>query len=371
MSGSAQGNLVASRKIFFSLLSKSRPRPRHVEKIVEMLRRLIKCSGFCEISPAMRAEKVTIMTSGLGNGGTVSGLALDQYRYVISLDEPYQKEPGCMLSESERATIVARLLDRLIHGEGLTGIEKLPATYERQRSLLRGVLNIRPPEPLDSDFISDMDRLLQDETNRSGIADGDKLLFVSDTVPVRSQEQLDRLVLWKGDIARLHVDAIVNAANDQLLGCFQPLHNCIDNVIHSAAGPMLRQDCRSIMDIQQHREQTGDAKITRAYNLPSRYVLHTVGPIIGIEGVGDFQRHQLASCYCSCLALADCLPNIKTIAFPCISTGVFNFPREMATVTAIRAVTEWLRNNRHHFERVIFNVYLQEDFDGYVRAFQR
>jgi O-acetyl-ADP-ribose deacetylase (regulator of RNase III) len=203
------------------------------------------------------------------------------------------------------------------------------------------------------------------------IADGRNLPVVSDSVPPRSLKYLDRLVLWKGDISRLRVDAIVNAANDQLLGCFQPRHNCIDNVIHTAAGPLLRQDCQSIMDIQQHREQTGDAKITRAYNLPSKFVLHTVGPIIGNEGVRDFQRHQLASCYRSCLALADQLPNIKTIAFPCISTGVFNFPREMAMEIAILTVTEWLSNNRHHFERVIFNVYLQEDSDGYLQAFHR
>jgi O-acetyl-ADP-ribose deacetylase (regulator of RNase III) len=163
----------------------------------------------------------------------------------------------------------------------------------------------------------------------------------------------------------------VNAANDQLLGCFQPLHNCIDNVIHTAAGPMLRQDCRAIMDIQGHREQTGDAKITRAYNLPSRFVLHTVGPIIGNAGVSDLQRRQLALCYRSCLALADQLPEIKSMAFPCISTGVFNFPREMATEIAILTVTEWLSENRHHFERVIFIVYLQEDLDGYLQAFQR
>ncbi len=312
-----------------------------------------------------------MMTSGLGNADIVPGLALDQYRQQIKLDEPYQNEHGSQLSAVERGIIVARLLDRLICSERPAKIRELPATYESQRQLLRALLNIRPPQPLDSTFINDIDRLLQDETNRSGIVDGGDLPFVSNTMPRRSREKMDRLVLWKGDISRLRVDAIVNAANDQLLGCFKPLHNCIDNVIHSAAGPLLRQDCRSIMDIQQHREQTGDAKITRAYNLPSRFVLHTVGPIIGNEGVSDFQRHQLASCYRSCLALADCLPNIKTMAFPCISTGVFNFPREMATEVAILTVTEWLGNNRHHLERVIFNVFLQEDLDGYSRAFQR
>jgi O-acetyl-ADP-ribose deacetylase (regulator of RNase III) len=309
------------------------------------------------------------MTLGIGNKAIVPGLALDRYRQQIKLDEPYPNECRSLLSAEERATIIARLLDRLIRGERLATIEKLPEAYESQRRLLQGLLNIRPPQPLDSAFLKDIDRLLQDETNRKEIVDGWSLPVVSDTLPARSLKNADQLVLWKGDISRLRVDAIVNAANDQMLGCFQPLHNCIDNVIHTAAGPLLRQDCQSIMDIQQHREQTGDAKITRAYNLPSKFVLHTVGPIIGNEGVSDFQRHQLASCYRSCLALADQLPNIKTIAFPCISTGVFNFPREMATKIAILTVVEWLSNNPHHVERIIFNVFLQEDLDGYFQAF--
>ena len=311
-----------------------------------------------------------MMTSGLGHGDIVPGLALDQYRQQIKLDAPCQNKHGNPLSAVERAAIVARLLDRLIHREHLGDIGKLPTTYESQRRLLRGLLNVRPPQPLDSAFLNDMDRLLQDETNPGEVVDGGDLPVVSDTLPTCSLKNRDMLVLWKGDISRLRVDAIVNAANDQLLGCFQPLHNCIDNVIHTAAGPLLRQDCQSIMDIQQHREQTGDAKITRAYNLPSKFVLHTVGPIIGNEGVRDFQRHQLASCYRSCLSLANQLPDIKTLAFPCISTGVFNFPREMAAEIAILTVTEWLGRNPHHFERVIFNVYLEEDLDGYIRAFQ-
>ena len=312
-----------------------------------------------------------MMTSGLGDGGMVPGLALDQYRQRIKLDEPYQNEYGSPLSAEEKATIVTRLLDRLIRREHLADMVRFPATYESQRRLLHGLLNMRLPQPLEGTFLDDINRLLQDETNSSEIADGRDLPVVSDYMAPGSLKNLDRLVLWKGDISRLRVDAIVNAANDQLLGCFQPLHNCIDNVIHTAAGPLLRQDCQSIMEIQQHREQAGDAKITRAYNLPSKFVMHTVGPIIGNEGVRDFQRHKLASCYRSCLALADCLPNIKTMAFPCISTGVFNFPREMAMEIAILTVTEWLSNNRHHFERVIFNVYLQEDWDGYAHALQR
>lgn len=310
------------------------------------------------------------MTSGLDNGDFVPGLAIAQYRQQIRLDEPYEKEYEGLLPAGERAAIVARLLDRLIRDERLMDIENLPATYENRRRLLRALLNIRPPHTLDGSFVREMKRLLQDELCRSEIADGGSLPVVSDSLPC-SRSNRDRLFLWRGDITRLRVDAIVNAANDQLLGCFLPLHSCIDNVIHSAAGPLLRQDCHAIMEIQRHREQTGDAKITRAYNLPSRFVLHTVGPIIGTEGVHDLRRRQLASCYRSCLALADRLPDIKTVAFPCISTGVFNFPRGMATEIAIRTVTEWLGTHRHHFERVIFNVFLKEDLDGYAQAFRR
>lgn len=298
------------------------------------------------------------------------GLKLDQYREVIRLDETYGRECGDPLSAAEKNSIIARLLDWLIRCERLAAIEQIPADYEGRRELLRALLNIRPPRALDLSFISDMDRLLKDETSLSEIVDACSLPFAADALAERSLNNRDGLVLWKGDITRLRVDAIVNAANDQLLGCFQPLHNCIDNVIHSAAGPLLRQDCKAIMDLQQHREKTGDAKITRAYNLPSKFVIHTVGPIIGRNGVSEAQQRQLASCYRSCLDLAQCIPDIRSVAFPCISTGVFNFPREMAAGIAVRTVAEWLGSRHHRFERVIFNVYLQEDLDGYTQAFK-
>lgn len=311
------------------------------------------------------------MASEFGEGGRASVLALERYRKQICLDDPCPTVRGGPLSEGERDAIVARLLDRLIHGERLAAVDGLPAGYDRRRRLLRGLLNVRPPQPLDGAFIGDMDRLLQDETARSGITEGSSLPAVSDALPACRLENAGRLVLWKGDITHLRVDAIVNAANDRMLGCFQPLHDCIDNVIHSAAGPLLRQDCHTIMEIQRRPEETGGAKITRAYNLPSRFVLHTVGPIIGNEGVGALQRRQLASCYRSCLALAGELPGIRSIAFPCISTGVFRFPREAAGEIAVRTVAEWLGGHRHRFERVIFNVYLPEDLDVYARALQR
>ncbi len=309
--------------------------------------------------------------SELGGDDRVPGLALDRYRRQIGLDEPCAIEYGGPLSEEEKDAIVDRLLDRLVRVERLTDIDRLPAGYEARRRLLRGLLNIRPPQPLEEAFVDDMDLLLQDEAGRGVVTDAGGLPVVSDALRPRGLMNAGRLDLWKGDITRLRADAIVNAANDRLLGCFQPLHNCIDNVIHSAAGPLLRRDCRTIMEIQGHPEYTGDAKVTRAYNLPSKFVLHTVGPIIGGEGVSDFQRNQLASCYRSCLDLAGALPGIRTIAFPCISTGVFNFPREEAAEIAVRTVAEWLGGRSHRLERVIFNVFLQEDLDVYARELQR
>ena len=152
-----------------------------------------------------------------------------------------------------------------------------------------------------------------------------------------------RIILWQGDITRLDADAIVNAANSQLLGCFRPGHNCIDNVIHSAAGLQLREECAEIMRRQGHEEPTGQAKITGGYNLPAKYVLHTVGPII-MERVTEEDCELLASCYRSCLKLAE-ENSLKSVAFCCISTGVFRFPKEEAARIAVSTVRESLKTS--------------------------
>lgn len=157
-----------------------------------------------------------------------------------------------------------------------------------------------------------------------------------------------------------------------MLGCFQPFHACIDNAIHSAAGPQLREDCNMIMSIQGESEATGGAKITRGYNLPSKFVLHTVGPIVpkGTE-LTEQQKTELASCYRSCLDLANEIAEIKTIAFCAISTGVFGFPKPKAAGIALRTVNEWLNtNSNHHFENIIFNVFSDEDYREYLNVFR-
>lgn len=197
---------------------------------------------------------------------------------------------------------------------------------------------------------------LQDELHEKGIT------HLSDLKPVQ-----DGLYLWKGDITTLECDGIVNAANSQMLGCFYPNHKCIDNAIHTYAGVQLRLDCAKLMDRQGHEEETGTAKITPAYNLPSRYVVHTVGPIVG-RAVTQKDRDQLADCYRSCLELAD-QHGLKSLAFCCISTGEFRFPHKEAAEIAVNTVKEYRKQTSSKIE-VIFNMFKEEDYDIYRKLFE-
>jgi O-acetyl-ADP-ribose deacetylase (regulator of RNase III) len=300
---------------------------------------------------------------------TIPGLFLSDYSDRIKINEKYNTETGVILSEYGKNRIVDSLLHTLSIEEGLYDRNQIPDDNKGKRNLLRALLNIRPPSQIKNSFLTKIDQLLQYELRHKIIVTCNNICSASVKFSPADIKNGNILFLWKGDITCLKVDAIVNAANDKMLGCFQPLHNCIDNVIHSAAGPLLREDCKIIMDIQNSREQTGDAKITRAYNLPSRYVLHTVGPIIMGKEVSEFQQKQLASCYKSCLSLAAQIEEIKSIAFPCISTGVFNFPHGLAAEIAVHTVDEWLEKNSHQFSHIIFNVFIDEDFSCYARTF--
>ena len=171
-----------------------------------------------------------------------------------------------------------------------------------------------------------------------------------------------KIVLWQGDITTLRCDAIVNAANSQLLGCFSPCHSCIDNIIHTMSGVQLRLACHELMQAQGHEEPAGQAKITPGFNLPAKYVLHTVGPIIHDEVTPEAEA-LLASCYRSCLALAE-QKELSSIAFCCISTGVYSFPRERAAEIAVGTVEEYLRKGTR-IRRVIFNVFTDADLEIY------
>ena len=228
---------------------------------------------------------------------------------------------------------------------------EIPADEQRQKDLLRSLMNVRLPAPVSDEYVQIESEYLKEETAAKGVA------HLADLTPVEGC-----IYLWQGDITTLEVDAIVNAANSQMLGCFQPLHNCIDNCIHSFAGLRLRNKCAEIMQKQGYEEPTGQAKITPAYNLPCRYVIHTVGPIVNGRLT---QRHeqQLASCYTSCLKLTE-ENGCKNIAFCCISTGVFGFPQRRAAEIAVQTVREYKANIHSNIE-VIFNVFKDEDYEIY------
>ena len=225
----------------------------------------------------------------------------------------------------------------------------VPSDAGEQTHLLRSLMNVRMPKNIDADFLVLQDEYLQEETNAKGITD------IADLIPIQ-----DNIYLWQGDITTLRCDAIVNAANSGMTGCYYPNHRCIDNCIHTFAGIQLRLDCAGIMERQGYPEPTGKAKITKAYNLPCKYVLHTVGPII--QGrVRKADEQLLASCYRSCLELAE-QHGLESVAFCCISTGEFHFPNERAAEIAVETV-----RNYPGKIKVIFNVFKDLDKQIYER----
>ena len=230
---------------------------------------------------------------------------------------------------------------------------EIPCDELEQKRLLRSLFNIRMPKPITEEFLMVQNAYLKEEIRRKGITE------LSNLEPVSKE-----IYLWRGDITTLKCDAIVNAANSQMLGCFCPNHGCIDNAIHTFAGVQLRLACRDLMKQQGHEEETGKAKITPAYNLPSRYVIHTVGPIV-YGGLTKKDKDLLASCYRSCLELAE-RKGLKSIAFCCISTGEFHFPNDKAAQIAIETVKRHKEETQSEIE-VIFNVFKKLDYNIYKR----
>lgn len=226
------------------------------------------------------------------------------------------------------------------------GIE-IPPEETGQRQLLRSLMNVRLPGEINDEFLSVQDDYLLAVRAQKG------MVRFSDLAPVQ-----DGIYLWRGDITRLECGAIVNAANSGMTGCYQPCHNCIDNCIHTYAGVQLRLACAKIMEKQGHEEPTGQAKITPAYNLPCRYVIHTVGPIVQ-SALTQQHCDLLSSCYHSSLKLAD-ENGVDSIAFCCISTGVFMFPNEKAAEIAVQTVKRYKAETDSAIE-VIFNVFKEQD----------
>ena len=252
-----------------------------------------------------------------------------------------------MTQTERRLYLIRELLKEQPEYAGL----EIPKDEYSQKRLLRSLFNIRMPRPASQDFLAVQDAYLQEETKRKGITD------FSGLQPVQ-----EGIYLWQGDITTLRCDAIVNAANSQMLGCFVPCHGCIDNAIHTFAGVQLRLACAELMRRQGHEAETGKAKITPAFNLPCRYVLHTVGPIV-YGAVTKSDSDLLAGCYRSCLELASEY-GLSSVAFCCISTGEFHFPNEKAAEIAVRTVRKWQKQNPGKIE-VIFNVFKEIDLNIY------
>ncbi len=242
-------------------------------------------------------------------------------------------------------------LDRLIEILCAERGENTPMLSEKQKhNYFRALCNVRMPKPLSDEFIKLQDEYLSEQTQKRGIFDINELSFNSG------------IALWQGDITRLNSDAIVNACNSALLGCFQPLHNCIDNCIHSFAGVQVRLDCNKIM--QGKDEPNGQVKVTSAYNLPSKYIFHTVGPIV-YGNVTKQNESDLKNCYLACLNKAREM-QLKSIAFCCLSTGVFGYPKDKACKLAVQTVKDWLMQTNNDI-KVIFNVFTDEDRCYYER----
>lgn len=263
-----------------------------------------------------------------------------------------------------RKLLLDKLVRYFVDENNHIGSIEIPKGYGGQRRLLRALMNIRLPKGIDSSILQMQDEFLSGEIRNKGIIDPYKLLTVKEQFSKKGSSMMEKIVLWRGDITTIGTDAIVNAANSKMLGCFIPNHKCVDNAIHSVAGIELRLACEQIMTKQSRDESIGSAKITKGYNLPSKYVVHTVGPIIQ-EKVAEADSEALASCYQSCLEVAKEQGDIRTIAFCCISTGEYRFPKAAAAKIAVDTVSKWIRKYPDSFDRIVFNVFTKEDNDEY------
>lgn len=254
-----------------------------------------------------------------------------------------------MNQKERRLYLIQSLLEERAEYRGMD----IPSDIMQQKRLLRSLFNVRMPHSVSGEFLKIQDEYLKEETEKKGIT---RLAALE---PVQ-----EGIYLWKGDITTLQCDAIVNAANSAMLGCFCPCHGCIDNAIHTFSGIQLRKVCADIMRERDCEEPTGSAEITPAFNLPSRYVIHTVGPIISSR-LTPKDCSLLASCYRSCLELAE-INGVKSIAFCCISTGEFHFPNDKAAEIAVKTVKDFKDETDNTIE-VIFNVFKEYDYEIYRR----
>ncbi|CAO5179035.1 O-acetyl-ADP-ribose deacetylase [Frankia sp. AiPs1] len=299
-------------------------------------------------------------------------LALSAYREALNLDRRFQ--PAAAPASSQAwDDLVRELLSLLTTDSSVARLgvsaEQVRAAVEtgRGRALLRALLTLREPGPLPAAAVPLLDALLSGERAQRPTVEINSLPTVAEQHPETGYPAAATTAVWRGDITALHADAIVNPANSGLLGCFQPAHRCVDNVIHAAAGPRLREDCHTLLSAQSGPEPTGTAKITRGYHLPAGYVLHTVGPIVN-GTVRPAHAAALASSYRSCLDLAAEIAGIRTVAFCSISTGLFGYPKPLAARVALATVADWLNAHPGRLHRVVFDVYDHDDLHIYQQA---
>lgn len=288
-------------------------------------------------------------------------LALADYRDLVALDAPFLPPPPAaphsigLLVERAYAALLERTPPHA------WARRRLRLDQLARRDALTALLTSRTPDPpIDHETHVLIDQILGAESRARATTEASALPEQHPSAAWHCGGAT--CALWQGDITTLRIDAIVNAANDALLGCFEPFHGCIDNAIHRVAGPRLREDCHRIMQRQGHAEPTGAAKLTRGYHLPAPFVLHTVGPVVQ-GALRQQDALDLASAYRSCLDLAAQVPAIRSVAFCAISTGVFGFPKPAAAQIALATVDTWLREHPGALDLVVFNV-----FDDHDRA---
>ena len=273
---------------------------------------------------------------------------ISPYEIICTFEISIQTQKGQVMTRSaKRIYLIKSLLQEQPQYKDMI----IPENEPEQKDLLRSLFNIRRPSAVSEDFLTIQDSYLKEETAQKGITD-----FTSMT-PIRAG-----IYIWRGDITTLHCDAVVNAANSQMLGCFYPCHSCIDNQIHTFSGIQLRLACDKLMRAQGHEEAVGNAKITPAFNLPCSYVIHTVGPVIH-GSVTKRDEQLLASCYRSCLTAAE-EHNLKSLAFCCISTGEFHFPNQRAAEIAVQTVNDYKKQTQSSID-IIFNVFKETDYRIY------
>lgn len=261
------------------------------------------------------------------------------------------------------------LIDYLLNENTDIKVNNIPENEFGKKRLYRSLCNIREAKAISDKYLEIENEFLQEELKKKDTTNIKDIQTISKTIKESNLKNKDKICLWKGDITTLQIDSIVNAANSQGLGCFIPCHKCIDNQINTFAGISLRLECNEIMKEKDYFLETGKAFITNGYNLPAKYVIHTVGPII-YDKVTDKEIKELQECYINSLNLAK-ENKIRTIAFPCISTGEFRFPKEQASKIAIESVDRFLNKNRNYFDKVIFNVYGEEDYKIYERNIKK